>query len=663
MVQKKKHNYKTDNLIPLNYNLFYKLILVLVLFCLVLPSQAEEDYQGLVSEIRISGNRLIADSEIIEQLRTFPGQAISKDVVVEDLKRIYAMGYFAAKSVEARPYQKTDGSMLLEYIVVENPPVTDLVVYGNNLVAELDAFSYFNDLVGRPENARLISEKIQVLERDYYLKGYIVARVKDIDLDASGLLKIYIDEGNINEIQYIGNNLTQSNYLRHIVSNTKVNEPYNEAKFAKDYKKLQGSGYFENVTRVVKPSPDGPGYILEVQVKEKEKFTSLGLGGGVNSSAGLFGNANYSKGNIGGRGESLNITALLGSGYGAGSTFNTNSNLVRTGKYTSISASYTTPFYKDSDYMLKRYINYSKGPNFTVDLSQQSLLSGGASVSRSIDEHQSVSYGSSLNLIDIKDKDRKTYINEVANNILKVDHLTNQDLFNADQDGFLGGKRAIAKAEARELRDQQIIKGSFIDFTTNYAYQDLDDISKPRDGMKFRAGLTPTLGRGDVTSFTKLSGSASRFVPLPWRSTFIFNVRGDYGLLGTIPQFSKFRLGATNGVRGYRQFSDLGVGDKLAISTAELRTPIYNVIPSFKKYKLLKNVDLALFADAGVIGGDSRLNLITNRLSRAAAIGFGVRVNVPLVGALRFDVGFPLIQALTKNTRFYRFNFGPANFY
>ena len=86
-------------------------------------------------------------------------------------------------------------------------------------------------------------------------------------------------------------------------------------------------------------------------------------------------------------------------------------------------------------------------------------------------------------------------------------------------------------------------------------------------------------------------------------------------------------------------------------------------MPPLQKFKILKNVDFALFADAGVIGGDSRLNLITDRLSRAAAVGFGLRVNVPLVGALRFDVGFPLIQALTNKTKLYRFNFGPANFY
>ncbi len=118
-----------------------------------------------------------------------------------------------------------------------------------------------------------------------------------------------------------------------------------------------------------------------------------------------------------------------------------------------------------------------------------------------------------------------------------------------------------------------------------------------------------------------------------------------------------------NGVRGYRQFTDLGVGTKLLLSTAEVRSPLYNLIPVMKSNKFLSNVDFAFFADAGLVGGNSRLNRVSNRLGRAASVGFGLRLNLPLVGALRVDLGFPLIQALTKNSSFMRLNFGAADQY
>lgn len=606
----------------------------------------EEEVEGIISEIRVSGNRLIPEADIISQIQASPGQKLSKELVVEDLRRIYNLGYFVSKQVEARPFRKPDNTIVLEYSVAENPPVTDVIIHGGDTIQEVNAYAVFSDLIAKPENTRLLSDRIKLLESLYLKQGYLITKVDDIDFDDSGTLKIYIDEGRINTIKYSGNNKTRESYLGFLVTNIKTGEPYNEAHFIKDYKKLQGTGYFNNISRSVIPDENGNGYTLEIQFNEKEKFTSIGAGGGINSSAGLFGNANISIGNIRGKGESFNVAALLGSGFGAGSTLNTNSKFVRRGQYTSVDVGYSVPYFKGTQFNLRDYVNFSRGPNFTVDLSKQMLVSGGASLSKSINGNQSLSLGSAVNFIDVTDRDRQAYINRVANNIHDID----------------GVSKNFAKKEARALRDSQIVSGMFFDLRPNYALQEVDDQTNPRSGHIFRIGAAPTLGFNEVDSFTKLTGSASRFVPLPGKSSLVLNARGGFNALGTLPQFGKFRLGTTTGVRGYRQITDLGVGDKFGITTAELRTPIYNVIPAFKNKKFLKSLDLAAFADAGLVGGDIRLNRVTDRLSQAASFGVGLRVRVPLVGALRLDVGFPVIQALTKK-RLFRFNFGPANIF
>lgn len=624
--------------------------------------QAANQPQGIISEIEISGNRLVSDKEILEQIKSYRGMPLSKEAVVEDLKAIYTMGYFEPQSVEAKPYQKPDGTILLQYTVAENPVITDVLVYGANEIKQIDPYKYFAPLVAKPENARQLSEMIHQLEQDYVNAGYIVARVKDINLDSSGLLKIYVDEGVLNSIEFVGNKKTQTEFLELLTRSTKINQPYNEQEFAKDYKRLQGTSYFEDIRRSVRPSADGEGYDLVLRLREKEKFSSLGFGGGVNSSAGLFGNLNYSRGNIGGKGETLDVNALIGSGFAAGSTLNTNSNFVRRGRYTSISAAYNSPYYHGHDYSLSRRLSYSKGPNFTVDLSEQTLMTTAASISKRIGNGQSLSISSSANYIDITDNDRAEYLNQITDNILELYPISNKDLLNANKKNFLGGKRALAKAEARRIRNEQIVDGLFLDFRTAYTYQKLDDDTKPRAGTQFRTAVVPVYGFGDVSSYTKLSASATRFFPMPWRSTFLLNLRGGYELFGDMPQFAKLRLGTSSGVRGYRQISELGVGTKLLISTAEYRTPIYNIVPSLKNNKLVKNLDFALFADAGLVGGDYRLNRLTDRLSQAASVGFGLRVNIPLFGSLRFDVGFPLINVLTDSNRLFRLNFGPGSF-
>lgn len=642
--------------------------LLLVVFALAFFSfnsvKAQDFPSGVVSEIAITGNRLINKAAIREQIFTRPGTQLDKELVVADLKRIYTLGFFEADSVEAKPYRKPDGTLLVEYAVLENAPITDIVIYGNNAVDEIDAYDFFNDLIAKPENAKLISDRIKLLETVYYSKGYIVSRITDIDLDESGLLKIYLDEGIIDTVVFKGNEKTKQTYLNHLVSNVKINEPYNEAQFLEDYKKLQRVGHFTNVTRSVKPSPDSDGYTLEILLNEKAKTTTLGMGGGINSSAGLFGSANYSRTNIKGQGETLNVNALLGSGIGAGQSLANNQTLVRNSNLTQVSASYNIPYYRNTPYNLSRGITYLSGPNFNVDLSTQTLVGVNARTGRSFDGGHRFTLGVNANHIDITDEERSNYLKEVTDNIVRIDDLSRAEVLQKKGADFLGGRRGLARAEAIEIRDAQIVKGFYFGIEPGYAFSSLDDAQNPRDGWRSRFNVNPVLGLSEVNSFTKLEASTTRFFPIGEHSSFLFNFRGGSDLAGDIPQFTKFRLGSNTGVRGYRQFSELGIGSKVLIGTAEFRTPIYNVLPPVKKYKFIRdNVQFALFADAGLIGGDKRLNDITRRLSQAASVGFGLRIKIPLIGALRADIGFPLIQALTKKTKMYRFNFGPANFF
>ncbi len=601
-----------------------------------------------IARVEIEGNHYLTDEEILEVVKSQTGTVFNKDTILEDLRTIYKLGYFDRTGLEAKPVENPDGTIDLFFVVNENPPVTDLEIYGSKAVAEVDAYNVFSDLIGKPENVNLIGQRIQLLESQYLQQGYIVAKVSDIDSASDGTLKIYIDEGIIEEIVYSGNERTKKGYLDHLISNTKVQEPYNERSFSKDFKKLQGTGYYSNVTRMVTPAASGNGYVLEIKVQEKRN-TNIGLGGGLNSSAGIFGNVNLQVANVRGQGETLSVNGLLGSGYGANSAFNNNTALFRRGRLTQVTARYNIPYFRNSDYNFGLFGTFTKGPNYLVDLSDQLGMHAGFTVGKALDDFNRLSLSTSYNFIDINnfdlDPDDKSYVDVISSNI-------------QEQDGV---SEAKARKEAKALRKEQLASGQYFSSKLNYNFVDLDAPSKPRDGWKTRLGLEPGFSFGDINSFTKLDGSITKYSKLPWNSSFILNARTGYELFGEIPQFTQYRLGGMNGVRGYRQFSDLGIGTKLLISTAEYRSPLYNLIPAIKSNKFLNNIDFALFADAGLIGGNSRLNRVSNRLNQAASVGFGLRVNLPLVGALRVDLGFPLIEALTKNSSFMRLNFGAAD--
>jgi outer membrane protein assembly factor BamA len=115
-----------------------------------------------------------------------------------------------------------------------------------------------------------------------------------------------------------------------------------------------------------------------------------------------------------------------------------------------------------------------------------------------------------------------------------------------------------------------------------------------------------------------------------------------------MPQFAQYNLAGFNGMRGYRQFSDLGTGSSLLMGTAEIR----GHFPFLKNSdnKALKTIDKHLkwdtFFDAGQVSGNGLTNSLFSRSTLGAAFGFGVRVNVPMLGTIRLDYGFPLIASL-----------------
>jgi outer membrane protein insertion porin family len=611
---------------------------------------AEEDTEEIIRagtkvyKILISANKLLSTEELLSFYSMREGDVFTKDAVIQDLKSIFSSGYYQKENINVIPSFDTESRLILEYKLLENPPIRDLKIYGNHSL--LNVYDYFVELVGKPQNVKLLSQKIKELEEAYYKEGYIVARVKDIELEEDGTLKIFIDEGLIGEIKFTGNEKTKRKYLDHLLKNSKVGEPYNEKFFSEDFKRLQGTGYFGDISRVVIPREGSDDYELEIKVQEKRQI-SIGAGAGINTSTGLFGNLNLGVRNIRGEGHTLSINSLFGTGIGSNLTFQDDSDLFRRDEFFQVGINYSIPYFMDSDYFASTGANFEYGPNYKIDLVNQTRWGGLVSASRSLDANNSLRLSSSFDYIDLEDRDRQRFLKIVTENAM-------------EQKG-LGKKEAREKA--KEIREKQIVDGVLLGVDASYLFQDLDSRTRPRSGSKIRLGLDPKLGLGDVSSYTALSGSFSNYVPLPKESTFLFNVRTGYELFGDIPQFDMFRLGGVRGVRGYSQFSQLGVGTKLAISTAELRTPIYNMIPPLKKVKYLRDIDFAVFGDAGILGENDEVNNLTDKLNKAISAGFGLRLHVPLLGSLRIDLGFPLIEPLFNSDYLFRLNFGPADPY
>ena len=129
----------------------------------------------------------------------------------------------------------------------------------------------------------------------------------------------------------------------------------------------------------------------------------------------------------------------------------------------------------------------------------------------------------SANLIDLDEQD----LDDGQDSYIKVitDSLTNAAVGTPE--------RQAARAEAKAIRKEQLQGGFFQDFDMAYAYMDVDDPSRPRHGIRARFGLTPTLGIGDVNSFTKLRATGTKYFPVMKESSLFFNSNLDMNYLVT----------------------------------------------------------------------------------------------------------------------------------
>ncbi|MBN1130902.1 MAG: outer membrane protein assembly factor BamA [Chitinispirillaceae bacterium] len=184
-------------------------------------------------------------------------------------------------------------------------------------------------------------------------------------------------------------------------------------------------------------------------------------------------------------------------------------------------------------------------------------------------------------------------------------------------------------------------KGFMSKFSLTISRYDLDMPQFPSSGNLL--SITPQIaGLGGDFRYLKGMVDYSHYFPLPLKLSL-----GSKSTVGLIAPFlgdsiiiSRFDLFKTGGVmgdanlRGYREYSIGGFGGSpdqgLAIfaSSLELRYPL-----------LPQQLYLLAFADAGEVwSGLNRVDL--GNLKKGA--GFGLRLNIPMMGMMGFDFGFPL---------------------
>jgi outer membrane protein insertion porin family len=175
-----------------------------------------------VVEVLVTGNNRIEADAIKRILKIKAGDIYNLKNISDDLKSVYAMGYFDDVRVEA---QTTPEGKILTFRVTEKPTVQSILVAGNTWVYDDDEIKEVLTIrKGSILNINTIQNDMRRIEELYKEKNYYNVKVsfnvydkKDNQAD----IEYVIEEGkklHIKKIEFVGNNAFSSKKLKNVMS-------------------------------------------------------------------------------------------------------------------------------------------------------------------------------------------------------------------------------------------------------------------------------------------------------------------------------------------------------------------------------------------------------------------------------------------------------------
>ncbi|MBQ9245856.1 BamA/TamA family outer membrane protein [bacterium] len=617
-----------------NKQLYTAILCFGMIFCQFHVSSiaAQEDITSEISDsakitkIEFEGNHLVNSEDIINVMNLRVGDTYSKDSVQESLKAIYKTGYFSEK-MKAIPIPNDEDSLTLRIYLEENIPITGFAVSGNTVVSSGEILSILNQLEGQPQNLKTLSDAVANIEDLYASKGYVLARVSDMQDDPDGCVNIEVNEGKINSIAFEGNKKTKDFVIeRNILSSP--GSVYNEDTLKADLMRLYSTQAFKDVNRKIEESKENPGTYDVTIVLEEQRTGTISLGGGLDTATGLFGQAGFVENNFLGNGQRVGINFMAGTGV----IMSDSSTLDHANLQAEVS--FFEPRLRGTDNSLLVKAFGRDFGSYQVPLAIERRYGGDVVLSRPFKTYKNLTGSIKLGgeYVKVKEGDSK-----------KIAKLYNQHNI------------PISK------RSEQLQGGTYFSLGPSLIYDTRDNMLNPRNGVLATLRLSENL---NVTDFdythATVSAGIKKYFPVMKKSSFALTARAAGKIHGDMPEVMAYSLGGPYTVRGYRM-SSIGTGEGYMLGSAELTTPFF-FVDRIQKAQFLDNIKLSLFVDAGHLYNGSITNKIYNRPEYGIAAGAGIKLFIPGVGPLSIDYGYPLTNVGKGNKRG-AFSFGVGDIF
>jgi outer membrane protein insertion porin family len=197
-------------------------VILFAITCNVLAQDISQDSKTRITDIAVEGNNVVSTDTILSRIRTRTGGEFMQKTVNEDIKSLYATGFFTDVSAKVEEYR---GGIRLIFTVLEKSVVGKITFEGNKIYRDELLKKQIDTKELDVLNRRVLSEDIKKIEVFYKKKGFalvsVAYRIETDDVKNTSTVYISIDEKKqykIKNIIFSGNQDFASGRLMKIIS-------------------------------------------------------------------------------------------------------------------------------------------------------------------------------------------------------------------------------------------------------------------------------------------------------------------------------------------------------------------------------------------------------------------------------------------------------------
>ncbi|NQT00204.1 MAG: outer membrane protein assembly factor BamA, partial [Candidatus Omnitrophica bacterium] len=149
-------------------------LLLVTSFAFSLAAEAENASGRLVTKVEVKGNKNISSATILAKVRTRKGQTFSQLVSSDDLKRLYALGFFTDIKIDIEDYEQ---GIAVIFKVEELPIVTKVSLAGNKSIKTDKLKKLIKSKTEEFFSLPQLKQDMRDIRKDYEARGFPLASI------------------------------------------------------------------------------------------------------------------------------------------------------------------------------------------------------------------------------------------------------------------------------------------------------------------------------------------------------------------------------------------------------------------------------------------------------------------------------------------------------